>query len=234
MNQDKFIEELTKLGITLTSKQQQQLHIYYELLVEWNKVMNLTNIIEQEAVYLKHFYDSLTITKVYNLNQTLLLCDIGTGAGFPGLVLKIVFPNLNVTLIDSLNKRITFLNTVIQKLELVGIKTIHARIEDYGQKNRELYDIVTARAVAPLNILLEYCIPLLKIQGHFIPLKGNLENELIQSKNALNQLNCKIIQSESFKLPIEDSNRTILKIQKLKKTSERFPRKYSEIKRNPL
>lgn len=234
MNQDRFLKELKVLGIEITNKQQEQLHLYYQLLVEWNKVMNLTNIIEEESVYLKHFYDSLTITKVFNFNQDLLICDIGTGAGFPGLVLKIIYPHLQVTLIDSLNKRIKFLNLVIEKLNLSGVHTKHARIEEYAQKNREIYDVVTARAVAPLNILLEYCIPLVKKNGFFIPLKGNIEEEISLSKNSFSVLQSEIIEIEKFKLPIEESNRTILKIKKLQSTSKKFPRKFSEIKKNPL
>ena len=135
MNQNKFIEELKKLSIEIKEEQLEQLNKYYELLVSWNEKMNLTGIVEKEAVFLKHFYDSPTIAKVIDLNNVNSLCDIGTGAGFPGLVLKIIFPNLKVTLIDSLNKRINFLNTVIETLNLDKIETIHARAEEYGINN---------------------------------------------------------------------------------------------------
>ena len=233
MDQNRFIEELQKLNISPTLDQLKQLEKYYELLIEYNKVMNLTSITNKEDVYLKHFYDSLTLSKIIDLNKKLELCDIGTGAGFPGLVLKIIFPNLKITLVDCLNKRINFLNNVIEELKLEDIKTIHARIEDYGKDNREQFDIVTARAVAPLNILLEYSIPIVKVNGYFIPLKGNLDNEVNYNK-ALIKLKCTIEKKEIFKLPIENSHREILLIKKNKKTNKIFPRHNNQIKNNPL
>ena len=233
MTQNNFIEELKQLGITLSDIQLNQLEKYYELLVEYNKVMNLTGITEHDAVYLKHFYDSLTISKVIDLTKETTLCDIGTGAGFPGLVLKIVFPNLKITLIDSLNKRIEFLKVVINTLELKDIEAIHYRIEEYGIKNRELYDIVTARALAPLNILLEYAMPLVKQGKYFIPLKGNLLTEPAYY-NAIKELSTEVVQIEDFKLPIEDSFRTIIVFKKISKTTSKYPRKNSEIKKKPL
>lgn len=226
MNQDKFILELSKLNINITDLQLKQLERYYELLVEYNKVMNLTGITEKEEVYLKHFYDSLTIAKVIDLNQYNTLCDVGTGAGFPGLVLKILYPNLKVTLLDSLNKRLNFLNVVIKELNLKDIETVHVRAEEYKKQ----FDITVARAVAPLNILLEYCIPLTKVNGYFIAMKGKNE----EASNALLKLNSEIIETNSFLLPIENSDRTIIKIKKLKETNKKYPRKYSEIKKNPL
>ena len=234
MNQEQFIEELKKINIELTEKQLEQLKTYYELLVEYNKVMNLTGITEQEQVYLKHFYDSLTLTKIIDPTIEETLCDIGTGAGFPGLVLKIVFPNLKITLVDSLNKRIEFLKTVIEKLNLKDIEAVHSRIEEYASTNREKFDIVTSRAVAPLNILLEYGIPLLKPNKYFISYKGNISEEINQSKNALKQLDSKIEQIEEFKLPIEESNRTLIKIKKQNKTNKKFPRPNKDIKNKPL
>ena len=234
MNQNKFIEELNKIDIDINNSQLAQLEKYYELLVEWNKFMNLTGITEKDEVYLKHFYDSLTIIKIIDLNKIETLCDIGTGAGFPGLVLKILFPNLKITLIDSLNKRINFLNNVINELKLKDIEAIHARVEEYGISNREKYDIVTARAVAPLNILLEYSIPLVKINGNFVAMKANVENEIEESNNALSKLECKIEKIEKFILPIENSNRTLINIKKINQTKKVFPRKYNDIKRKPL
>ena len=226
MNQDRFILELSKLNINITDLQLKQLEKYYELLVEYNKVMNLTGITLKEDVYLKHFYDSLTIAKVIDLNQYKTLCDVGTGAGFPGLVLKIIYPNLKVTLLDSLNKRLNFLNVVIKELNLKDIETVHTRAEEYNKQ----FDITVARAVAPLNILLEYCIPLTKINGYFIAMKGKNE----EATNALKELNSEIIETNSFLLPVEQSNRTIIKIKKIKETNKKFPRKYSEIKKRPL
>lgn len=226
MNQDRFILELKKLNINITELQLKQLERYYELLVEYNKVMNLTGITIKEEVYLKHFYDSLTIAKVIDLNNYQTLCDVGTGAGFPGLVLKILYPNLKVTLLDSLNKRLNFLNVVIKELNLKDIETVHSRAEEYNKK----FDITVARAVAPLNILLEYCIPLTKVNGYFIAMKGKIE----EANNALKELNSEIIETNLFLLPIEQSNRTIIKIKKIKETNKKFPRKYCEIKKKPL
>ena len=226
MNQDRFILELSKLNINITDLQLKQLEKYYELLIEYNKVMNLTGITLKEDVYLKHFYDSLTIAKVIDLNQYKTLCDVGTGAGFPGLVLKIIYPNLKVTLLDSLNKRLNFLDIVIKELNLKDIETVHSRAEEYNKQ----FDITVARAVAPLNILLEYCIPLTKINGYFIAMKGKNE----EATNALKELNSEILETNSFLLPVEQSNRTIIKIKKIKETNKKFPRKYSEIKKRPL
>ena len=226
MNQDRFILELSKLNINITSLQLQQLERYYELLIEYNKVMNLTGITDKEDVYLKHFYDSLTITKVIDLNKYNTLCDVGTGAGFPGLVIKILYPHLKITLLDSLNKRLNFLNVVIKELNLKDIETVHTRVEDYKKQ----FDIIVARAVAPLNILLEYCIPITKVNGYFIAMKGKNE----EADNALLKLNSEIIETNLFLLPIEQSNRTIIKIKKIKEIDKKYPRKYIEIKKNPL
>lgn len=231
MNKEKFKEELKKLNINLTKTQENQLEKYYELLIQENKKTNLTRITEKEDVYLKHFYDSLTITKVIDLTQNLSVIDIGTGAGFPGLVLKIVFPNLNITLLDSLNKRIEFLNKVIKELNLKNIKTINSRIEDY---QKETFDIVTSRAVAKTNILLELACQLSKTNGYFIFLKANIEDELLESQNALKELNLTIEKQETFNLPIENSNRTIIKIKKNSPIPSKYPRNFAKIKKNPL
>lgn len=233
MNQNRFIEELKLINVSLTQNQLDQLNEYYNLLIEYNKVMNLTGITEYEEVYLKHFYDSLTLAKVIDLNSINSLCDIGTGAGFPGLVLKIVFPNLKITLLDSLNKRIEFLKVVIDKLSLKNIEVIHSRAEDYALKNRNKFDVTTARAVAHTSILLEYAIPLTKINGYFIPLKANMNEELKEIDNAINELNVRLIKKSEFKLPIEGSTRTILLFEKLK-DNKKYPRKYSEIKKKRL
>lgn len=165
MNKNDFLEEINKLGINLTNKQEEDLEKYYNLLIEENKKINLTTITNKEEVYLKHYYDSLTIIKVIDLTKDLSIIDIGTGAGFPGLVLKIVFPNLKITLLDAQEKRIKFLNKVIKELNLKNIKTVHSRIEDYKE---EKFDIVTSRAVAKTNILLELSCQLLKTNGYFI------------------------------------------------------------------
>lgn len=234
MKIDKFIEELTKLNVNIDDDMLNKLNRYYELLVEWNEKMNLTGITEKEEVYLKHFYDSLTISKVIDLTKEETLCDIGTGAGFPGMVLKIVFPNLKITLVDSLNKRLDFLNEVIKDLNLKDIETIHARAEEYAVTNREIFDVVTARAVASLPILLEYTMPLVKVNKYFIAMKANAIEEIENSKNALIKLSGNIEQISQFILPIEESNRTIIKVIKKQKTNNIYPRKYSEMKKKPL
>ena len=233
MNKDKFIKEITKLGIEVTEEKLKQLEVYYEMLIEYNKVMNLTGITDKEDVYLKHFYDSLTICKIIDLNKEETLCDIGTGAGFPGVVLKIFFPNLKITLVDSLNKRINFLNDVINQLRLEKIETKHARMEEYSRINIEKFDVVTARAVAQMHFLLEVAIPMLKVNKFFIAMKGNIENE-IDYKFAMNKLFCEEIDIIKFKLPIEESNRALIKIKKNKLTPKLFPRKYIDIKKKPL
>ncbi len=232
MNKEQFLIAVEELGIEITEKKLDMLASYYNLLIEWNEKINLTAITDREDVYLKHFYDSLTLTKVIDLNEEESLCDIGTGAGFPGIVLKIFFPHLKLTLVDALNKRIKFLDIVINELNLANVKLVHARAEEYAVKNREQFDIVTARAVAPLNILLEYSIPLVKVDKYFIAMKGN-EN-LQESSNAFNQLDSRVLEENKFLLPIEGSSRTIIKIQKEQITNRKYPRRYSEIKKRPL
>ena len=214
MNKEEFIKELEQINIMLSSKQLDQLDKYYQLLIEWNKKINLTRIIEEKDVYLKHFYDSLTLAKVINLNKNLKLCDIGTGAGFPGLVLKIVFPNLKITLVDSLLKRIKFLNIVIEELGLSDIETIHSRAEDYVKFHKNEFDIVTCRAVSKLSNLIDFSIPLLKKNGYFIPMKANCEDELKECLPILKKKQLIIETIEEFDLPIENSHRTIIKIKK--------------------
>ena len=234
MDKKEFIQEINKLGIQLTDEQLHQLDKYYQLLIEWNKVMNLTGITEEKEVYLKHFYDSLTIAKVIDLTKEKSLCDVGSGAGFPGMVLKIVFPNLKVTLVDSLNKRIKFLTEVANELNLKDIALVHARAEDFAKNNREKFDVVTARAVAPINVLLEYCLPLTKVGKYFIALKGNISQEIILLNNSLTKIGGKLINSQEFLLPIENSNRSLLVITKENPTSKKYPRHPKNIKINPL
>lgn len=230
MNLDLFIEETKKLGIELTSQQLEKLNQFYELLISWNQKMNLTRIIEKEDVYLKHFYDSLTLSKVIDLNQNLTLCDVGSGAGFPGIVLKICFPNLKITLLDSLQKRVNYLNEIIKELDLKNIEAIHTRAEDYAKQNREKFDIVTARAVANLKILSELCIPMVKVNGLFIAMKANIEEEIENSTEILKKLDSKIEKIETFYLPIENSIRNIIMIQKQKTTNNLYPRRIEKMK----
>ena len=234
MKKDEFLKELEKINITLTENQILKLEKFYELLVIWNEKINLTTILKEEDVYLKHFYDSLTLIKVIDLNKELTLLDVGTGAGFPGIVLKIVFPNLKITLLDSMNKRISYLNEIIKELDLKDIDTVCYRAEDYALKNREKYDIVVCRAVAHLEILVEITLPLVKVNGYFIAMKSNANEEIALARKKIIVLDSKIIEILSFKLPFENSIRTLIKIQKFKKTDLKYPRKYDKIKKENL
>ena len=233
MNKEIFIEELKKLNINITDKQLNQLDTYYCLLIEENQKYNLTSITNKEEVYLKHFYDSLTISKIIKLDNE-SICDIGTGAGFPGLVLKIIYPNLKVTLLDSTLKKCNFLELVIKELELKNIEVINERAEIYSKEVREKYDIVTSRAVAPLKHLLEYSIPLIKINGYYIAMKSNIQEEIKGIDNYEKKLDIKEIDRIEFNLPIEISLRTLIKYQKKRKNNLLYPRKYNEIKKKNL
>lgn len=218
MTEQEFLIETKKLGIDISNEQLDKLKCFYNLMIEKNKVMNLTRITEENDVYLKHFYDSLTLVKVKSIDFTkeLTLCDVGTGAGFPGMVLKIIFPNLKITLIDSLQKRINYLNEVIDKLNLKDIEAIHARSEDYIKNNNQKFDIVTSRAVANLTKLSEITLPLLNENGTFIAMKANLTTEIEDSKKIINKLNCQIKDIISFNLIKEESVRNLVVITKNK------------------
>lgn len=233
MNKQKFIDELLKLNIEIKDIQLQKLEKYCEILERENKLYNLTAITEKESVFLKHFYDSLTIVKIIDLNNE-SLCDLGTGAGFPGMVLKIIFPKLKVTLIDATLKKCNFLEKVIKELKLENIKVVNARVEEYAKIEREKYDIVTARAVAPLKHLLEYGVPLLKVNGTFVAMKGNVNEELDNIDNYLDKLKIKQDKRIDFQLPLENSHRTLISFIKLEKTDTKYPRKYNEIKKKSL
>ncbi len=233
MTKEEFIQELKKININISCDILIKLDKYYHLLITENEKYNLTNITEETSVYLKHFYDSLTITKAINLDNQKIL-DVGSGAGFPGLVLKIVFPNIKIDLLDSTAKRCNFLKQVIEELSLNDINVINARAEDYAKENREKYDIVTSRAVAPLKHLLEYSIPMLKINGYFIALKSNLTEELININNYYKKLHLEEPITYEFTLPKENSLRTIYKVKKTAKTDIIYPRQYSQIKKKDL
>lgn len=228
MNKEEFIKELEKLNINITSDMLKKLDIYYNLLVSYNKNVNLTSITEEKDVYLKHFYDSLTLIKAIDLTKPLKVCDVGTGAGFPGLVLKIVFPTLSITLVDSLEKRVKFLNDVIEKLDLEDICAVHSRIEDL--KNIEEYDLVVSRAVSKISTILELSSRLPKVNGFVILMKANVSEELKNAKNAIEKLSYKLENVINFKLPIEDSERNLVVLKKINHTKNIYPRPYSKIK----
>ena len=232
-----FENKLKELNISLSEKQREQFSAFYKLLVEWNKVMNLTGITEKEEVNEKHFVDSLSIVKAIDMNQVQTMIDIGTGAGFPGIPLKIAFPHLKVVLLDSLNKRIKFLNTVIDTLGLEDIQEIHGRAEDFAKQDihREKYDLCVSRAVANLATLSEYCMPYVKVNGLFIPYKsGEIDEEVVQAKTAIHILGGKTQDVIKFQLPGSEINRSFVKIQKVKSTSKKYPRKAGLPAKEPI
>ena len=232
-----FDIKLRKLGIVLTEKMKEQFDRYFELLVEWNRMMNLTGITDYNEVNEKHFLDSLAIVKVQDMEMISTVIDIGTGAGFPGIPLKIVYPHLKVTLLDSLNKRIKFLNCVIQELALEDISALHGRAEDFAKKGeyRERYDLCVSRAVANLATLSEYCLPYVKRNGLFVSYKsGEIEEELCKSEKAVSVLGGKIEKVEKFCLPESEISRSFVMIRKDRSTPRRFPRKAGLPSKEPL
>lgn len=232
-----FKKDLTTLNISLTDLQMAQFIRYYEMLVEWNKYMNLTGITEYEEVMKKHFIDSLTLVKVFDVSQTCTAIDVGTGAGFPGLVLKIAFPDMKITLLDSLNKRIHFLDAVIDDLGLQGVHTLHGRAEDWAKPGqlRESFDLCVSRAVANLASLSEYCLPFVKIGGYFVSYKSEKVNEeLAVSKNAISLLGGKISKNENFTLPDSGIFRNLICVEKVQPTSKKYPRKAGIPTKEPL
>lgn len=236
-NVDNLKNKLNQLSIDYSESQIEKLLKYYEMLIEKNKVMNLTAITEFDEVVEKHFIDSLSIVRVIDMEKVHSIIDIGTGAGFPGIPVKIMFPHIKVTLVDSLNKRVNFLNEVIENLELRDIEAYHGRAEDYGRdkKFREKYDLSVSRAVANLASLSEYCMPFVKPDGYFISYKaGECEDEIDNSKNAIKILSGKIEKVEKFSLPDSEISRSFIKIKKIKNLSNKYPRKSGIPSRNPL
>lgn len=237
MDNRRFEQELNELGVRLNDVQKEQFDRYYELLVEWNRVMNLTGITDYDEINLKHFTDSLTIVRINNMENVPTLIDIGTGAGFPGLPIKIAFPHIKVVLLDSLNKRIKFLDKLIEELNLDNVFTLHGRAEDYAKKveYREQFDTCVSRAVANLSTLSEYCLPFVKEGGNFISYKSaESDEEISHSEKAINLLGGKINRVEKFVLPGSDMRRALVKIDKVKSTPKKYPRKAGMPGKEPL
>ncbi|WP_404406518.1 16S rRNA (guanine(527)-N(7))-methyltransferase RsmG [Jeotgalibacillus malaysiensis] len=237
MTEQQFYEQLKANGITLSDDQLEQFRKYHEILVEWNEKMNLTAITEREEVYLKHFYDSITAAFYFDFTKPMSICDVGAGAGFPSIPLKICFPHLNVSIVDSLNKRITFLNHLADELKLENVHFYHDRAETFGQKaeHREQYDLVTARAVARLSVLSELCLPLAKTGGHFVAMKGaGAAEELDDSQKAIKLLGGQQTVVQAFTLPEEESERSVIVVEKVKSTPKKYPRKPGTPNKSPL
>ena len=225
----------TKLGIKLTEEKLAQFDLYYQLLIEWNEKINLTAITDPEGVAVKHFTDSLSILNYIELPQNAKVIDIGTGAGFPGIVLKIVRPDFELTLLDSLKKRFLFLEDVLNKLNLTA-EFIQGRAEEFGQNidYRESYDLAVSRAVAQLNILSEYCLPFVRLSGKFVAFKGSNSEEIENAKHAIQTLGGKLINAHTFDLPFDGGSRTLVEIEKVQPTPENYPRNNGKIKAKPL
>mgnify|MGYP006329977631 FL=1 len=237
MNEQQFIEALAAKGIELTETQIAQFKKYFELLVEWNEKMNLTAITDLEGVYLKHFYDSISPSLYFDFTKELSVCDVGAGAGFPSIPIKICFPHLHVTIVDSLNKRITFLHHLADELKLENVSFVHARAEEFGQnpKYREQFDVVTARAGARLSVLSELCLPLVKQGGSFVALKAAAgAEELKDAKKAITTLGASLKEEFSFLLPVEESERALYVFDKIKPTPKKYPRKPGVPNKTPI
>lgn len=237
MKPEEFQAELAKHELEISAKQMEQFSTYYRLLVDWNQKMNLTAITDEEEVYLKHFYDSITLLFSKEFQREGSLCDVGAGAGFPSIPLKIICPQLQVTIVDSLNKRITFLTNLVEELGLENVSLYHDRAETFAQKKekRESFDFVTARAVARLNVLTELCLPLVKKQGYFFALKAaKSEEELEEARKAIAVLGGKLINEQDVSLPNNGGSRYVLTIQKKKETPKKYPRKPGMPNKQPL
>ncbi|WP_282938676.1 16S rRNA (guanine(527)-N(7))-methyltransferase RsmG [Paenibacillus sp. RC67] len=236
--QTQFHDWLKEKGVHLSDYQISQFETYYKVLVEWNEKMNLTGITEREQVYIKHFYDSLSVSFFTDMMEKRSIADIGSGAGFPSIPLKIAFPHLEVTIVDSLNKRIQFLNHLVSELKLTGVNCIHGRAEDIARQrvHRDQYDMVTARAVARLAVLNEFCLPFTKVQGNFIAMKGSeVVEELEEAAFSLKELRSKYLHTHRFDLPDQEaSKRHLIVIEKTAATPSKYPRKAGTPLKTPL
>ncbi len=233
----KFEEMLDKFNISYTDRMIEQFNLYYDILIQWNKFMNLTGITEYHDVTVKHFIDSLSIVKIIDMANVTSLIDVGTGAGFPGVPIKIIFPHIKICLLDSLNKRVKFLNEIISKLDLDNISALHGRAEEIAKRGeyREKYDLCVSRAVANLSSLSEYCLPFVKKGGQFISYKSSdIDKELLSSKHAISVLGGKIEDIIKFKLPNTDIDRSLILINKVNETNRKYPRKAGMPTKEPL
>lgn len=228
MTKEEFIINCKNLSIEITEEIYSKLYKYFELLVEWNNRFNMTSILEEKEVFLLHFYDSLCLNKI-NLNEVNSLCDFGTGAGFPGMVIALVYPNIEVTLVESNNKKCTFLEEVKQQLNIKNVSIFNERIEDFARKNREKYDVATCRAVTSIPIIIELSTSLIKVNGLLAPLKSNCEEEINKYKYLEKEFNLKLENLIKYNLPINDAYRVIPIYKKLKETDIKYPRNYGTI-----
>ncbi len=233
----KFEEMLDEFNISYTDRMIEQFNLYYDILIQWNKFMNLTGITEYYDVTVKHFIDSLSIVKIIDMTNVTSLIDVGTGAGFPGVPIKIIFPHIKICLLDSLNKRVKFLNEIISKLDLDNISALHGRAEEIAKRGeyREKYDLCVSRAVANLSSLSEYCLPFVKKGGQFISYKSSdIDKELLSSKHAISVLGGEIEDIIKFKLPNTDIDRSLILINKVNETNRKYPRKAGMPTKEPL
>ncbi len=234
---EQWLSDLKHNGIDLTQEQLEQFEIYYELLVDWNQRVNLTAITDREQVFYKHFFDSLSLSFCVSLENEVKLADIGSGAGFPGVPLAIAFPNIKVTIVDSLQKRITFLEHLIERLNLKHVQCIHGRAEEIGRNEnyREQFNLVTARAVARLQVLNEYCLPFVKVGGLFAAMKAvDVKKEIVEASRSLQLLGGKMERTYQFQLPFEQARREIVVVKKIKPTPKKYPRKPGMPAKQPL
>lgn len=228
---DDFFKAMQQQGIAVSDRQKEQFHQYAKMLVEWNEKMNLTAITDEDEIYEKHFLDSILPSFDMNINGS--FCDVGAGAGFPSIPLKIMYPDLQVTIVETLGKRVNFLNALCKELD-INVDCVHARAEDYAKDHRESFDFVSARAVANLPVLSELCIPLVKLDGYFIAMKGaNGDEELLLAEKAITLLGCKEVQRNHKQLS-DGSKRVNFVFQKIKPTPKKYPRAFAQIKKNPL
>lgn len=229
MTKEEFILYCDKLNIKISEELYNKFFTYFEMLVEWNNKFNMTTILEEKDVFLLHFYDSLCLSKVVDLNEEVSLCDFGTGAGFPGLPIALVFSKVSITLVESNQKKCMFLNAVKESLKLENVTIINDRIENYSSKEREKFDIVTCRAVTSIPMILEMATSLVKVNGFLVPLKSNCEEELVKYSYLESELGIKLIQKEVYTLPINDAYRVIPVYKKEKVTDKKYPGSYNSL-----